>query len=53
MIKEAKALKLSASLQGDVVRVTGAKRDSLQEAIQLIRTKITEAPLSYDNFREK
>ncbi|MBO5658147.1 MAG: YajQ family cyclic di-GMP-binding protein [Duodenibacillus sp.] len=53
LIKEAKALKLSASLQGDVVRVTGAKRDSLQEAIQLIRTKITEAPLSFDNFREK
>lgn len=53
LIKEAKALKLSASLQGDVVRVTGAKRDALQEAINLIRTKVTDAPLSFDNFREK
>ena len=52
-VKSAKALKLSAALQGDLVRVTGAKRDNLQQAIQLLRTEIKEAPLSFENFREK
>lgn len=44
-------LKLSASLQGDVVRVSGAKRDALQECIALLRKEIEEAPLSFGNFR--
>ncbi|HBZ58008.1 MAG TPA: YajQ family cyclic di-GMP-binding protein [Sutterella sp.] len=52
-VKSAKALKLSAAIQGDLVRVTGAKRDNLQQAIQLLRTEIKEAPLSFENFREK
>ena len=50
-VKNAKALKLSASLQGDVVRVSGAKRDALQECIALLRKEIEEAPLSFGNFR--
>ena len=50
-VKNAKALKLSASLQGDVVRVSGAKRDALQECIALLRKEIDEAPLSFGNFR--
>ncbi len=50
-IKDAK-LKVTASIQGDVVRVTGAKKDSLQEAIQLVRATVTDVPLSYQNFRD-
>lgn len=51
LIKDAK-LKVTASIQGDVVRVTGAKRDILQEAIQLVRAGVTDVPLKYDNFRD-
>ena len=51
MIKDAK-LKVTASIQGDVVRVTGAKKDTLQEAIQLVRATVTDVPLSYQNFRD-
>jgi uncharacterized protein YajQ (UPF0234 family) len=51
MIKDAK-LKVTASIQGDVVRVTGAKKDVLQEAIQLVRGGVTDVPLKYDNFRD-
>ena len=51
MIKDAK-LKVTASIQGDVVRVSGAKKDSLQEAIQLVRGGVTDVPLKFDNFRD-
>ena len=51
LIKDAK-LKVTASIQGDVVRVTGQKKDLLQEAIQLVRQKVTDVPLRYDNFRD-
>jgi hypothetical protein len=51
MIKDNK-LKVTASIQGDVVRVTGAKKDSLQEAIALVRQGVTDVPLSYQNFRD-
>ena len=51
LIKESK-LKLQASIQGDSVRVTGAKRDDLQAAMALIRKDITDVPLSFDNFRD-
>ena len=50
-IKDAK-LKGTASIQGDVVRVSGAKKDSLQEAIQLVRGAVTDVPLKFDNFRD-
>jgi cyclic-di-GMP-binding protein len=50
-LKDSK-MKVTASIQGDVVRVQGGKRDDLQAAIALIRKDITEAPLSYDNFRD-
>ena len=43
---------MSASIQGDTVRVTGAKRDTLQEAIALLRAQITEVPLTFENFRD-
>lgn len=51
MLKDAK-LKVTASIQGDAVRVSGAKRDVLQEAIALVRAGVTEVPLSYQNFRD-
>jgi cyclic-di-GMP-binding protein len=51
LIKDNK-LKVTASIQGDVVRVTGAKKDSLQEAIALVRQGVTDVPLSYQNFRD-
>jgi cyclic-di-GMP-binding protein len=51
MIKDAK-LKVTASIQGDVVRVTGAKKDLLQESIALVRKGVTDVPLTFQNFRD-
>ena len=51
LIKDSK-LKVQASIQGDAVRVTGAKRDDLQAAMALLRKEITEVPLSFNNFRD-
>ncbi|MET0310943.1 MAG: YajQ family cyclic di-GMP-binding protein, partial [Burkholderiaceae bacterium] len=51
LIKDSK-LKVQASIQGDAVRVTGAKRDDLQAAMALIRKDITDVPLSFNNFRD-
>ena len=51
MIKDAK-LKVTASIQGDVVRVSGSKKDDLQGAIQLVRSGVTDVPLGYQNFRD-
>ena len=50
-VKDAK-LKVQASIQGDTVRVTGAKRDDLQAAIALIRQDTVELPLTFGNFRD-
>jgi len=50
-IKESR-LKVSASIQGDAVRVSGAKKDALQEAIALLRGQVTEVPLTFENFRD-
>jgi len=51
LIKDSK-LKVQASIQGDAVRVTGAKRDLLQEAIALVKKSVTDYPLQYGNFRD-
>ena len=51
MFKDAK-LKVTASIQGEVVRVSGAKKDILQEAIALARAKVTEVPIGFQNFRD-
>jgi uncharacterized protein YajQ (UPF0234 family) len=51
LIKDSK-LKLQAAIQGDAVRVTGAKRDDLQQAMALIRKEISDLPLSFNNFRD-
>lgn len=50
-IKDSK-LKVQASIQGDTVRVTGAKRDVLQEVIGLLKKEVSDAPLNFNNFRE-
>lgn len=50
-IKDSK-LKVQASIQGEVVRVTGAKKDVLQETIQLVKTLINDFPLQFQNFRD-
>jgi uncharacterized protein YajQ (UPF0234 family) len=50
-IKDAK-LKVTASIQGDVVRVSGSKKDDLQSAIALVRSTVTDVPLKYENFRD-
>jgi hypothetical protein len=51
LIKDSK-LKVQATIQGDAVRVTGAKRDLLQETIALVKKSITDYPLQYGNFRD-
>ncbi len=51
LIKDSK-MKVQASIQGDAVRVTGAKRDDLQEAMALVRKDITDFPLTFNNFRD-
>jgi uncharacterized protein YajQ (UPF0234 family) len=51
LIKDSK-LKVQGSIQGDLVRVSGAKKDTLQEAIALIRKSVTDIPLQFKNFRD-
>lgn len=51
IIKDSK-IKVQASIQGDAVRVTGGKRDDLQEVMALLRKDVSEAPLGFDNFRD-
>ncbi|MCX8086177.1 MAG: YajQ family cyclic di-GMP-binding protein [Rhodocyclaceae bacterium] len=51
LIKESK-MKLQATIQGDAVRVFGAKRDDLQAAIALVKKTVTDYPLAFGNFRD-
>ena len=51
LIKESK-MKVQAAIQGDAVRITGAKRDDLQAAMALIRKGLPDHPLSFNNFRD-
>ena len=51
LVKDSK-MKVQASIQGDAVRITGAKRDDLQTAIALVKEKVSDLPLSFDNFRD-
>jgi uncharacterized protein YajQ (UPF0234 family) len=50
-IKDAK-LKVQASIQGNAVRVSGAKKDELQEAMALVRKTVSEVPVQFNNFRD-
>ena len=51
LVKESK-MKVQASIQGDTVRISGAKRDDLQSAIALVKKSITDFPLQFNNFRD-
>ena len=51
LLKDSK-LKVQVAIQGDAVRVTGAKRDVLQDAIALVKKTITDFPIKYGNFRD-
>jgi cyclic-di-GMP-binding protein len=51
MVKDSK-LKAQASIQADTVRVSGAKKDVLQDAIALVRKSVTDFPLQFKNFRD-
>lgn len=50
-IKQSK-MKVQAAIQGDTVRVSGAKRDDLQAAMALLRKEVPDMPLSFNNFRD-
>jgi len=51
VIKDSK-LKVQASIQGESVRVTGAKRDDLQAAMAMLRKDVPDMPLEFNNFRD-
>ncbi len=51
LVKDAK-LKVQTAIQGDALRVSGAKKDDLQAAIQLVRKSVTDQPIQFINFRD-
>ncbi len=51
LIKD-KKMKVQASIQGEKVRVTGKKRDDLQQVIQMLKEEKLDMPLQYNNFRD-
>ncbi|UCD70187.1 MAG: YajQ family cyclic di-GMP-binding protein [Betaproteobacteria bacterium] len=51
MIKDSK-LKLQGSIQGETVRVSGGKKDNLQQAITMVKEQVTDYPLQFTNFRD-
>jgi len=51
LLKQSK-IKVQGAIQGDAVRVSGAKRDDLQAAIALLRKEIADLPISFTNFRD-
>lgn len=51
LVKESK-MKVQASIQGNAVRISGAKKDDLQTAINLVRKSITDIPVQFNNFRD-
>jgi len=51
LVKQSK-LKLQAAIQGDSVRISGAKRDDLQAAMALLRKELPDVPLTFNNFRD-
>jgi uncharacterized protein YajQ (UPF0234 family) len=51
LIKDSK-MKLQASIQGDAVRVSGNKKDALQDAMEMVKKSISDFPLQFSNFRD-
>ncbi len=51
LVKESK-IKVQAAIQGDKVRITGKKRDDLQQVMQLFKAEDLPLPLQFNNFRD-
>jgi hypothetical protein len=51
LVKDSK-MKVQASIQGESVRITGAKRDDLQAAMAMLRKDVLDLPLEFNNFRD-
>ncbi len=51
LVKDSK-IKVQASIQGNAVRISGAKKDDLQTVINLVRKSITDIPVQFNNFRD-
>ena len=51
MIKD-KKMKVQAAIQGEKVRVTGKKRDDLQQVMSMLKEEEIDTPLQYNNFRD-
>jgi cyclic-di-GMP-binding protein len=51
LVKDSRT-KLQAAIQGDAVRISGAKKDDLQAAMAMIRKELPELPLTFGNFRD-
>lgn len=51
LVKDSK-IKVQGSIQGDAVRVAGAKRDDLQTVIAMLRKEVSDTPLDFNNFRD-
>jgi uncharacterized protein YajQ (UPF0234 family) len=51
LVKDSK-IKVQASIQGDAVRIAGAKRDDLQSVIAMLRKEVSDTPLDFNNFRD-
>ena len=51
LVKDSR-LKVQASIQGDAVRISGAKRDDLQSVITLMKKSVTDFPVQFGNFRD-
>lgn len=51
LVKDSK-VKVQAAIQGDAVRVSGAKKDELQKAIALVKQSVTDFPIQFGNFRD-
>lgn len=52
LIKDNKALKVTPAIQGESVRVTGKKKDDLQDVMAVMRTADLKLPVSFENFRD-
>ena len=51
LVKDSR-MKIQASIQGDAVRISGSKKDELQNAIALVKKSITDFPVQFGNFRD-
>jgi len=51
LVKDSR-MKVQASIQGDAVRISGSKKDELQNVIGLVKKSITDFPVQFGNFRD-